>query len=281
MPCGVPAASRSGRPPSEQQQINTQKNFADAQKDTNAQTEEHTRWRHLQNDGIGAQAHNSGPANPLFTPYMQPAAQACSWPQQEQVQHVQARQAPRQSSMQSFMALHASRLASAQPTLTATATAPPSSSHIQQPFKPNATGVLADDADDCIDLTSQPDARQAVQRCDVVQHAVHEQPAAAGGVGDGQADTNEGGGAMEDIMDNGSEELMECSPNLLNPGIRVHKYSFGFPLHALDSPKYALHEYCSACVLTSVPSHHSRHPLNAASCTPPSTFAVLCLCACR
>lgn len=232
VPCGVPAASRSGRSPVESQQINTQKHYADPNKKTNAQTEEHTRCHHLHNVGVGAQAHNSGPANPPFTHYMQPAAQACSRLQQQQVHHVQARQAPRQSSMQSFMALHASRLASAQPTFTATATFLPFSSHIQQPFRPSATGVLAD-AGDCIDLTSQPDARQAVNRCDVAQHAGREQPAAAGGKADGQADTGRGGEAMEDIMDNGPEELMECSPNLLNPGIRVHKYSFGFPLHAL------------------------------------------------
>lgn len=81
-------------------------------------------------------------------------------------------------------------------------------------------------------MTSQPNAARAVNRCDVGQPVSDCQPA-ADVVADDQANTGKGEEAVEDILDTGTEELMECSSNLLNPGIRVHKYSFGFPPHAL------------------------------------------------
>lgn len=142
--------------------------------------------------------------------------------------------------MQSFMALHATHQASAQPSLPAAATAAPSSSSAQQQVKAaHATGMLANDVDDCIDLVSQPepqsppDAPQAGQICDAALSTDGLQPAQAGAAAHDQADKGTEKEAVEDTADDHPEDkLMECSSNLLNPGIRVHKYSFGFPPHA-------------------------------------------------
>ena len=143
------------------------------------------------------------------------------------------------------MAVHAARVAPAQPNLTAAASAAPSSSYFQQPVKAaHATGMLADDVDDCIDLISQPGSRdppaapRAENRCDVAQPAGHFQPGGAGAVAYDQVNKGTEQETVEEIIDDRPEQmLMECSTNLLNPGIRVHKYSFGFLLHALTRSK--------------------------------------------
>ena len=143
--------------------------------------------------------------------------------------------------MQSFMALRATHRASVEPNSPAAAAAAYSSSSAQQQVKAaHATGMLANDVDDCIDLTSQPepqnppDAPQAGHTGDAAQPTDCFQPAEAGAAASDQAGKEADKEAVEDIVDDHPEDkLMECSTNLLNPGIRVHKYSFGFPLHAV------------------------------------------------
>ena len=116
-------------------------------------------------------------------------------------------------------------------------------SHAQEPIKQKqATGMLADDLDDCIDLISQPevDAPQTKQNhCSEHngQHA-YQQPADPGqATAHQQAADGTDKGVAEEIVDDKPEELlMECSTNLLNPGIRVHKYSIAFLLQGSSLP---------------------------------------------
>ena len=97
-----------------------------------------------------------------------------------------------------------------------------------------ATGVLADDDTFCIDLTSQPDNKTAANTPSAAaahsmavahagQHGLPPGPAAAApAAAEAPAGAEEGPGE-EGVA---GDVLMECSVNLLNPGIRVHKYSF-------------------------------------------------------
>lgn len=235
----VLAARLACCPEDQQHQTHANLQPAHQRKITDAHTDEHPHRGRLQGTGTEAQTDKRGPAKAPPAHCMQPAAQTSSWIQQEQqVQHASARQAPRQTSMQSFMALHAT---CQQPNLPAAASAQPSSTSAQQPARAAcATGMLADDVDDCIDLTSQPEphnpanAPQAGHLCGAAaQPSDCCPPAAAGAAAHDQAGKGTETGAVEDIIDDHPEDtLMECSTNLLNPGIRVHKYSFGFPLHA-------------------------------------------------
>ena len=140
-------------------------------------------------------------------------------------------------------------------------------SHAQEPklCKPmHATGMLADDPDDCIDLVSQPehDAPQP-EHSHLSEH--NRRPAYQLPADSGQAtayqqaatDTDTDKGVAEEIVDDKPEELlMECSTNLLNPGIRVHKYSIAFLLHfsslqtTCDAQKAAT--VCLVCFLLSI-----------------------------
>lgn len=222
---------------------------------------------HLQGTGMEVQTDNCGPARAPLTHCMLPTAQPSSWvQQQQQVQHASSRQAPRQTSMQSFMALHSS---SRQPNLPAAASAAPPSFSAQQPAKaPHATGMLADDVDDCIDLTSQPEphnhtnAPQAGHNRGAAQPCDYYQPAEVGTAAHSRAMQGTEKEALEDIIDDLPEDLlMECSTNLLNPGIRVHKYSFGFPLHAetctSSSACWACHCF-ALCQYMYTQAHRSR-----------------------
>lgn len=95
----------------------------------------------------------------------------------------------------------------------------------QHPF---ASGVLADD---CIELVSQSDVMAAATDCHTLTakpptsftpglHAVRSK------VDADQANVKQVAGMTEDDEEDGPlEELMTASTNLLNPGIRVHKYS--------------------------------------------------------
>ena len=95
----------------------------------------------------------------------------------------------------------------------------------QHPF---ASGVLADD---CIDLVSQSDVMAAASDCQMLTakpptsftpglHAVRSK------VDADQASVKDNANMTENSAEDGSlEELMTASTNLLNPGIRVHKYS--------------------------------------------------------
>ena len=250
LPASAPevlAATLACCPADQQHQINAKLQSTHQRKITDARTAEHPLRVHLQDTGTGAQTDKHGPAKPPLNHCMQPAAQTSPWVQQQQhFQHASSRQAPRQTSMQSFMAIHAN---CRQPNLTATAFAAPPSSSAQQPARAAcATGMLADDVDDCIDLTSQPEphspenAPQARHICGAAQPFDPCQPAGAGAVVHDQAGQGTESGAVEDIIDDHPEiPLMECSSNLLNPGIRVHKYSFGFPPHAETAQNHLLH----------------------------------------
>ena len=219
-------------------------------------TDEHPYRQHVHSISTVAQTDRFSSANPPLTHCVEPAIQTSSWLQQQpQFQHVSSRHAPRQSSMQSFMAVHTTHRASAQPNLPAAATAAPSSSSAQQHVKAaHATGMLTDDVDDCIDLTNQPepqipqDAPQARHMRGAAQPTYHLQLAEAEAVAHDQAVKGTDKEAVEDIVDDHPEDkLMECSSNLLNPGIRVHKYSFGFPLPAVT---------CTTIFSMMSPSHH-------------------------
>lgn len=187
------------------------------------------------------------------------SAQSCHCPKQ-QFPKPQLRQAPRQSSMQSFMTAHAhvncrpldtSTLA-ATSTVAAVAHAVPAVTHVQHPAKPmQATGMLVDDLENCIDLTSQPEAGapQLDQGHRIEQHgqpAGYEHAVADEAAAHQRASADKETGIEEDIMDDRPEDLlMECSTNLLNPGIRVHKYSIAFLLHAPISCLVC----CASCLL--------------------------------
>ena len=222
----------------QQQQIHVKLQHEHQRKATDSQTVDLPYRQRLQSISTVAQNGGFSPAMAPLTDCMQPAAQTSSWLQQPQVQHTSSRLAPRQSSMQSFIALHATHRASAQPSLPAAATGAPVSSLAQQHVKAaHATGMLADDVDDCIDLVSQPerqnppDAPQAGHMGDTAQPVGTLQRAEAGAAACDQVQRPTEKEGVEDIIDNHAEDkLMECSANLLNPGIRVHKYSFGFPL---------------------------------------------------
>lgn len=142
-----------------------------------------------------------------------------------------------QTSMQRYMAAHSARDHIQQPA----ATAASDSALVHQLMQPPqqsacslATGVLADDDTFCIDLTSQSDptapadttsaaAAHSMAVAHAGQHALPPGPAAAApAVAEAPAGAEEGQ-ANEGVA---GEMLMECSVNLLNPGIRVHKYSF-------------------------------------------------------
>ena len=100
---------------------------------------------------------------------------------------------------------------------------PPSSCHLQVK-NAHASGILAND---CIDLLSQPG--QTEEEVVVLHVPTGQQPSgpysrmnAATDVHSNTADIH------ENCLNSDTsplEELMTCSTNLLNPGIRVHKYS--------------------------------------------------------
>ncbi len=95
-----------------------------------------------------------------------------------------------------------------------------------------ATGVLADAEDLCIDLTSQPDGAAAADAHTVGDdNAMHPAPLRAAAAAAVSTSTEASIRPQEaQAVEEGTSELMECSTNLLNPGIRVHKYSFAFLL---------------------------------------------------
>lgn len=159
-------------------------------------------------------------------------------PQQQQPQQMLA-----QTSMQSYIAAHSARGHLQQPvsiTLGSSASVPHSLHHPQQQAI-MATGVLADAEDFCIDLTSQPDGTAAADAHTVGDENAMQlaplRPAAAVPTSAEASIRAQEAQAVEE----GTSELMECSTNLLNPGIRVHKYSiaFLFPVHAAYEPTYS------------------------------------------
>ena len=284
---GVPATSRPmGDLADQQQQLHAKLQHEHQRKATDTQTADRPSRQHLHTVSTVPQTDRFGPAKPPLTHGMQPAVQASAWPQQQQqVQHAPSRQAPRQSSMQSFMAVHANHRASAHPNLPATAIAAPSLSSAQQQVKAaHATGMLVYDVDDCIDLIGEPEpqnpsvALQAGQICDPALSTDCFQPAQAGTASHDQTEKGTEKEALDDIVDDHPEDkLMECSTNLLNPGIRVHKYSFGLPPHAVTCTtvlcmmRLSLH--CSLSLiqtlrLTAV--HQNEHQVN--------TMACICIC---
>ena len=263
------AATLACCPADQQHQTHANLQPTHQRKITDAHTAEHPLRVHLQDTETGVQTDKHGPAKPPLNHCMQPAAQRSPWVQQQQhFQHASSRQAPRQTSMQSFMALHANRR---QPNVTATAFAAPPSSSAQQPARAAcATGMLADDVDDCIDLTSQPEphdpetAPQAGYICGAAQPYGPCQPAGAGAAVHDQAGKGREKETVEDIIDyHPKNPLMECSSNLLNPGIRVHKYSFSFPLHAKILHKITL---CMGLSLLCTLSEHVILRLTAVHC---------------
>lgn len=151
-------------------------------------------------------------------------------------QHQQPQQVLAQTSMQSYMAVHSARGHLQQPVSTAlgSSASVPHSLHQPQQQAIVATGVLADAEDLCIDLTSQPDGTAAADAHTVgdknaplapLRPAAAVPTAAEASIRAQEAQAAEEG-TSEDV-------LMECSTNLLNPGIRVHKYSFAFLLPVL------------------------------------------------
>lgn len=138
--------------------------------------------------------------------------------------------------------------------------------------------MLTDGVDDCIDLVSQPepqnppDAPQEGHMGGAAQPTGCLQLAEAGA--DDQEEKAAEKEAVEDSIDEHPEDkLMECSSNLLNPGIRVHKYSFGFPLPAVTCTtllcmmRPSLH--CSLTLHTTLKLtavHCSEHKVNVVAC---------------
>ena len=153
-------------------------------------------------------------------------------PQHQQPQHTFA-----QTSMQSYIAAHSARGHLQQPvsgTLGSSASVP-HSLHQPQQQAIMATGVLADAEDLCIDLTSQPDGTaaadaQAVGGEDAMQLAPLRPAVAVSAPAEASIRAQEAQAVEEGTSE---DELMECSTNLLNSGIRVHKYSFAFLLPVL------------------------------------------------
>lgn len=142
-----------------------------------------------------------------------------------------------QTSMQRYIAAHSARDHIQQPAATAAVDSALLHQLVQLPRQQSthslATGVLADDDTFCIDLTSQsgPTApadtpSAAAAHSMAVAHAgQHTLP--SGVVAAAPAAAEAPAGAEEGPAEEGTagEVLMECSANLLNPGIRVHKYS--------------------------------------------------------
>ena len=268
---GVSAAqtNRAGPPQQQQQQQTYIANSVPCEHNAaGAEYRTHQGGQLAHSSAAAAEYLNSGTANQSAASLMHPATasghgnfwrpsqqqtmststQGVPWPQQQlqRVQDVQIRPAPRQSSMQSFMAAHATHRGANQAALTTVQAAGLAPTHMQQPAKlVHATGVLAADMDDCIDLTSQPEAHvaepehrqqpaQSLQSMQQPQAAAPEVITHQQQPQQQQQDTDER--PEEDFEDDKPEELlMECSSNLLNPGIRVHKYSIAFLLHVGSS----------------------------------------------
>jgi len=157
--------------------------------------------------------------------------------QKHHPQHRQTQQMLAQTSMQSYIAAHSARGHLQQPvsTIFGSSASVPHSLHQPQQQAIMATGVLADAEDLCIDLTSQPDGTAAADAHSVGDENAMQlaplRPAAAIPTPAEAYIRAQGAQAAE----KGSSEdvLMECSTNLLNPGIRVHKYSFAFLIPVL------------------------------------------------
>ena len=171
--------------------------------------------------------------------------------QKHHQQHQQPQQMLAQTSMQSFTAAHSARGHLQLPFSTALGSSVSMPHLLQHPQQQAimATGVLADAEDLCIDLTSQPDGTAAADAHSVGgDHAMHLAPlrAAAAVPPPAEADIRaQGAEAAEDGTN--EDVLMECSTNLLNPGIRVHKYSFAFL-----TPVLAAHELTCSLIYAAV-----------------------------
>lgn len=172
------------------------------------------------------QSHNALPQN---------TAQAYRPPGHQQ--HLQQPRTLARSSMQCYTAAHSARGLVQQPLNGAATTAAASYSArealpaAQYKATPGiATGVLVEDEEVCIDLTSQPD--------DTAAPGTHStapsyclQPALQGSMRSAAIAAEAGEAPMAEEMHDAVEDrsaedvLMECSSNLLNAGIRVHKYS--------------------------------------------------------
>lgn len=165
-------------------------------------------------------------------------------PLQRHHPHHQQPQMLAQTSMQSYIAAHSARGHLQQPvsiTLGSSASVP-HSFHQPQQQAIMATGVLADAEDLCIDLTSQPDGTAAADAQTVgdenaMQLAPLRPAAAVSALAEASIRAQEDQAVEEGTSE---DELMECSTNLLNPGIRVHKYSIAFLLavHAAHESTY-------------------------------------------
>lgn len=150
--------------------------------------------------------------------------------QKHHPQHQQPQQMLGHTSMQSYIAAYSARGNLQQPVSTTfgSSASVPHSFHQPQQQAIMATGVLADAEDLCIDLTSQPDGAADAHTVgdDNAMHPAPLRPAAVVPTSAEASIRPQEAQAVEE----GASELMKCSTNLLNPGIRVHKYSFAFLL---------------------------------------------------
>lgn len=150
--------------------------------------------------------------------------------QKHHPQHRQPQQMPAQTSMQSYIAAYSSRGHLQQPVSTpfGSHASVPHSFHQPQQQAIMAIGVLADAENLCIDLISQPDGTAAADAHTVGdENAAHLTPLRPAAAVPTPAEASIRAQEAQAAEEGTSEDvLMECSTNLLNAGIRVHKYSF-------------------------------------------------------
>ncbi|KAL0018444.1 hypothetical protein WJX77_010041 [Trebouxia sp. C0004] len=143
------------------------------------------------------------------------------------LQHRQLQQMLAQTSVQSYIAAHSARGHLQQPVSTTfgSSASVPHSLHQPQQQAITATGVLADAEDLCIDLTSQPDGTAAADAHTAGdENAMHLAPLRPAAAVPTPAEASIRAQEAQAAEEGTSEDvLMECSTNLLNPGIRVHK----------------------------------------------------------